>query len=292
MSGVKRQRSTSQFRHWCFTQWLDAEDVSPLSDLVASFEMDLKECLGVQSYQFSLERGKESEGYHFQGYFMMPGRVTLYRILAKYKGWSKAWHVEPVRGTVSQNIEYTSKVDTHVAGPYKWNMEDAIVEEADRVVAPCSDGYFNRYVEVCFGPPKIGKSRIWNLVFEYADFTVYNVPSAAPNSKAAWIGPYAGEDVALFDDYREGDFDLNTWKKLLDKQVQMVPVSAGGKSVLWTPRIIILLSNHVPKLFLDSVFTYRISRIGFWWSLPLYKMQKCEINFDPKSFDKSLLSGK
>lgn len=234
-----------------------------------------------------LERAPETGRLHYQGVVRFNDRLTLGAAIDAMKHSNLAGcHLEPTKGSFQDNLNYCSKSDSRMAGP--WYLGDVShPEEVDiedkpqlqrsqsKTAADLSQ-YINlvppkwRFITVCWGPPAIGKSYIWGLIGEYIGGGVYKVPAKAKNSNGRWVGDYKGEQMAIIDEYDyDNDFENSQWKLLLDRKPQMVPGTMGGKSVLWCPQVIVLLSNHAigpGHPFTDMVFRTRFSEVFNDWN--------------------------
>lgn len=100
----------SRFRNWCFTI------NNPESRL--TFDEDVVKCCWYQ-----LERG-EGGTEHYQGYLELKTPRAL-TVVKRFVGFSRA-HLECRRGTRQQAIDYATKADTRVDGP--WTFGDTLVE--------------------------------------------------------------------------------------------------------------------------------------------------------------------
>lgn len=159
-------------------------------------------------------------------------------------------HLELSRGKWSENVKYCTKQSSRVAGPWfvgdctdpaDVDLRERREDEPDFSCLPANW----RFITVCWGPPAIGKSRVWNIIFEYVGGGIYNVPGKAKNSSGRWLGNYNGEQCAIIDEFDfDSDFDESQWKLVLDRRPQVLPATMGGRSVLWAPQCIVLLSNH------------------------------------------------
>lgn len=76
--------------------------------------------------------------------------------------------------------------------------------------------------------------------------------------------------MAIIDEYDfDADFEQSQWKLILDRRPQMVASTMGGRSVFWSPQIIVLLSNHPigrGHPFTDVVFRTRFSETFNDWN--------------------------
>jgi len=182
-------------------------------------------------------------------------------------------HLELCKGKWTDNVEYCTKQSSRVAGP--WYLGDCSHPEAVdlELTAPPSFDHLPpnwRFVTLCWGPPAIGKSRVWSLICDYVGGGTYHVPGKAKNSSGRWLGDYRGEHCAIIDEFDfDSDFEESQWKLILDRRPQNLPATMGGKSVLWSPQIIVLLSNHpigAGHPFTSMVFRTRFSESFNDWN--------------------------
>lgn len=248
-------------------------------DLLSSPKRLMEECTSqrgqsITHLRYSLERCPDTLRVHCQGTARCStaNTVTAWKSLLASIGAPGA-HIELAKGTWQQNLSYTSKSQTHLLGPFDYAVDGNINSPESG-----STDDFHRFVVVCCGPPKIGKTYIWKIIASYIG-SVYLVPGRAKNSTGRWIGNYSGQDCAIVDEFDYyNDFTTDQWKMLLDVAPHEIPTSAGGKSVMWTPTLVVLLSNlsssQVRKhpFNVDPVFVYRIAEISFWYTLvcPVY----------------------
>lgn len=79
---------------------------------------------------YQQERAPDTGRLHYQGFFKLKTRSDLRRV----KGLtSDTWHLEQQRGSVRQSIDYCTKDDTRVNGPYAWGSTQE--READLAAA-------------------------------------------------------------------------------------------------------------------------------------------------------------
>lgn len=288
---------TTQYKRWVFT--LNSKKDGPTQDLLPNpieflkvFEDESK----VYSCQFQEEEG-EQKRRHFQGYVTFGQKITKSGFLKWFSGLTGIEHlfIEPMRGSLGDSDRYTSKEDGRVAGPWSFSRDDNSkvngqsgdvksspkrrkvklwpVRSGDGVSNPverCSEG---RAVVICCGPAGCGKTRSWSLILEYAYgyLGVYRVPSKASQSAGRWVGEYEGEPAALIDESLFSDFQANQWKVMLDRYDTRVPAKMGGKSVIWQPDFVVLLTDVsfglVSSQFLsDPAIKRRVSLVFNWWS--------------------------
>lgn len=97
-------------KYWCFTLKVN-DDNRELE--VADTQKLLK--LYTKFYIFQLESGANTSYLHFQGYFELQSKQRISYL--KRKLWNDA-HFEKAKGTAEQNVEYCSKSNTKVDGPW------------------------------------------------------------------------------------------------------------------------------------------------------------------------------
>lgn len=101
-------------RHWCFT---DFE--------VDTFKERAEKCrTKIQFITWSLEKCPKTEKLHIQGFITVKSPVRLTGIKKLLS--SPGIHAEMVRGSLEQNMAYTSKTETHVDGP--WQIGSPVVQ--------------------------------------------------------------------------------------------------------------------------------------------------------------------
>lgn len=103
----------ASFTEFCFTKQ-EKEETGPEHVIKA-----LKSAKAVE-YQFSLEKAPTTGKLHFQGYFVLKSPIKFATALKRLPGY----HLEAMKGTIEENRDYTSKEETHVAGP--WNSGFAV----------------------------------------------------------------------------------------------------------------------------------------------------------------------
>lgn len=218
---------------------------------------------------------------HYQGAIRFRARLTLTAAKAACDELGlPGCHLEIMRGRFDHSISYCTKPDTRVSGPWYFPDQAACHAadslELDRSGSEASLQSFEdlpprwRFITCCWGPPAIGKSYIWSIIGAYIGGGVYKVPAKAKNSNGRWIGDYKGEQTAIIDEYDfDNDFEESQWKLILDRRPQVVPGTMGGKSVLWCPQVIVLLSNNPigpGHPFTSMVFRTRFSEIFNDWN--------------------------
>jgi len=243
------------FNRWCATFNNPVETPDQFIDRIRLEERIIEIYFGVQ-------RGKETGTLHFQAVFRTAKKIAP--ITARSLFPEKP-HIEPMKATWEIAAAYCIDPETTITGPHEFKRKAAIE-------LPSTEQ--KREVILCSGPPKIGKTRIWGIISEYlSGEKPYLVPGRAKNSAGRWIGDYKGQKVALIDEFEISDFSINNWKMLLDFFPQALPSGQGGKSILWSPELVVLLTNSPlysshPFLKEGSAFEFRISECTNWDSLP------------------------
>lgn len=105
---------------WMFTLNNPDNYANPLRELEESVNTPHVDFVACQ-----LERGQNGT-LHIQGYIIFPQRkrlATIRRMSIRMGPLWAAAHWEPREGTHQQALEYVTKEDTRVAGPYQWGVE-------------------------------------------------------------------------------------------------------------------------------------------------------------------------
>lgn len=271
------RRKTTQFQNWVFTYFPPqrATPDSTVDDvqrtIILGFEALVRNPHFPPEFApiakrliFSLERCPSTQRLHYQGAIRFKSRVTMAAI-QRLPIWQGA-HWEIMEGKWSDSETYCSKLDTHVAGPVKCGY-------------PAADA--PRDVRYWFGVPCNGKSREARALAASLGYEVYEL-SKADASNGTWLGDYDGEECVIMDEVSEDWFSPSMWKKMLDRLPQRIPTGSGGKSVMFSPLLIIMISNYAPpQLFMSEAFQTRISEIRFIDRPPYPVPQTRIVGFDP-----------
>lgn len=245
MSRVARPpRATTQFDNWCFTAYHINEDgvvVQLHADADGKGFSDVSTIpFGplVKRAQWQLEKCPHTGRIHIQGVVRMAKRMVFSSVKAELeKYFSQTIHLEGCGGTWEENLVYTSKPESRIAGPYRHNVRDP-------------DAPFQRVVEYWHGPPGTGKSTTARRFLSERGFDIYEVAKSQA-SKGTWLPGFSGQESVIMDEVDYKWFDDSGWKKILDRMPQTLVAGAGGKNVVWDPVYIILISNHPPTKFLS-----------------------------------------
>lgn len=279
-----RENQDAQTQNWVFTIYtMPRGSLSPSTgaeDL--EFFRTLKQPDGkphcsfsFAAVQFSLEQCPDTGRLHYQGVARTYKKVRWSAIDSAFP--HNYW--APMKDTWAKAANYTVKNDTHVSGPYSFGIKEHAGLPSD----------LSREVIVWFGGHKVGKTRVWRIIGDYLGGT-YLVPGKAPNSSARWLGNYDGQPLAIIDEYNYyEDFSHDVWKQLLDNTPHELPAASGGRSVLWNPQVVLLLTNRDLEEKPDPLVTHpafegRVTEIFKAVSLNnyLYGAKRKFLNFTPK----------
>lgn len=99
-----------QYQNWVVTIQLDDEEARPKA-LPA----------GVAYMHYSVERAPTTGHLHCQGFLRLTRKKTVLGVRKLLPGW----HLDYMRGSWARNVDYTSKSDSHVSGPYEFGERPA-----------------------------------------------------------------------------------------------------------------------------------------------------------------------
>lgn len=242
-------------RRWCFT-------IHPADDGVAPLLEELP--AGIRYIVWQLERGHEHERYHFQGYVTFTNSVSIGAV-KRALGYDSA-HLEPARGNDQQCVDYCTKEDTRVRGPWELGERDReqgkrsdLIDLAEAVKngqndhqialeQPVAYAKFARHIRdlrfayfeplrrdvstlVICGTTGCGKT-FW--CFEHFP-DLYRV-NWRKDGHIWWDG-YRGQDVILFDDFY-GEVALADMLHLLDIYPLRLEIKGSTTVAAWTKVII------------------------------------------------------
>lgn len=241
-------------RDWLFTKFFK-NDTSP-----EDVWRHLSDIPGVKYLTGQIEKCPETGRLHFQGFVQFEKQLRLKTIKNKIEALSNA-HLEPRKGTPEQAIEYCTKEETRIAGPWEKGKVSIAGQRTDieTIVNLLTSGktpyqvaitmpetsarYFKfmdwitlglrneteyqgpREVIVFQGPPGCGKSR---LVREREGREhLYNLFSKSP----LWFDGYQREHVLLIDEFN-GEIPVEKMNELTDRKEYDIRVPVKGHSVL------------------------------------------------------------
>lgn len=278
---VARRNPTA--RYWIYTLFnigdLSSEP-SSLEEGVAQWFSQLQSFVDGDKIRFAigqLERCPETGRLHIQLYVEYRNPVRrgqLQRILGLPDGYGWA---DIRRGTREAAIQYCSKEDTRVAGPFEYgraDLDDAKRSAMDTAVEAIKAGGVKRVAEECpgiyiryargvealakryarpsneynakevyvlYGQTNTGKT---SWAYDYHP-GLFRMPS--PSTKTYWSDGYEGEETILFDDYGITDEEKLPWAfllQLIDGRPVQYPCKHGFNWII--AKRFIFTSNYSP----------------------------------------------
>lgn len=261
--------SSARARRWTWT--LNNPTTKEMISLSKLSKQD-----GVDFLIFGAEKGSQGT-FHFQGYceFSNPMRLGGVKALL-----GSRLHLEPSQGTSEQNIKYCCKehqvvviygvskgsngdqkarrsrercsfeekalvikdlIDSGLNEQELWDQEFAFMLKNHRAIS----SYLRLHrperpippkVELLIGKPGTGKTR---FVHDFARIFYDNDLWTWAGDR--WFDGFAGQRVALFDDFR-GEIPLSSFLKCLDRYNNQQPVKGGF--VWFNPERIFITSNE------------------------------------------------
>lgn len=250
VSSKKRKRSGSSYehKHYVFVhygfgeeQWAPAVLVPMMSHLLAT--------LDTVRARYSIERCPTTGRLHLQGWLDLKYRMTITKIQA---GLQQAFLPDFgfLQPRESNDQSYIHKNFSHVDGPWSYTQESIpnFVEEK-KESGP-------KKVLWVSGDFNTGKSYYLTQIFSWLYDSPYQFPGRANSSRSRWLGDYQGQQFVVIDEFNPKDFGRDELKLLLDRGPQVVARSMGGKSVLFSPAFVLLLSNHKSDA-IRAIFAHR-----------------------------------
>ncbi len=196
-------------------------------------------------FVFQVEKGGNCETTHLQGFFLFKGGKRFRTV----KSFIPVAHFEECKSGVVENIEYCSKADTRVEGPFKWGSFDedrgkkTIDSFYEFLDAGASDMELRNLFPKMFLKefqklPKLRmmkKSEVFKVQDRDIEVTYVYGPSGSGKTTyvadllrgkecfyvdtfdlSAFTG-YAGEDILVIDEFKgAGQFNIQVMNRLLD----------------------------------------------------------------------------
>lgn len=249
---MSKKSNNSTSRRWCFT-WNNYEKhINQPSNLT----MPDKGKFMIWQH----ERAPLTGTLHIQGYIELSSPV-------RYTHLTKIWpgvHVESAKGDANKNIEYCSKSESKIAGPWKLGevttqgQRSDLSEIADMLksnsVSEVAKTFPENFIKYHNGIQKLksfyNEKRNWKTIAEY-----HWGPTGTGKSKQAyerfpnayykpadnkWWDGYEGEETVIIDDWR-GIIDTAYLLNLLDRYPMKIEMK--GASTEFVSRRIIITSN-------------------------------------------------
>lgn len=252
-------RSAQKVRNWCFTLNNPAMTGAAFLDLLKNLP-HFRYCV------FQLEIG-ESGTRHFQGYL----QFTIVKLFTTVQKMVPGWHIEICKGTPQQNVDYCTKTDCRIEGPWtagemstsgKRTDLAALAKRLDNGdtladVARNDPTSFIKYasglykycrivqrpqlradihVKLYIGPTGVGKTHQ----------AFCNYPDAFMKDQTKWWEGYHGQKTVIMDEFAGAlsHVDLNYTLRILDKWPMIVENKGGSECFCAT--IIIITTNIHP----------------------------------------------
>jgi len=282
-----------KFRAWCFT----INNPTAQDDPHSSLNED-----NVDFAIWSLEQG-ENGTPHYQGY----AKFKNARYLKGIKKLLPRAHLEPARGTDTDNQEYCSKAEGHLDGPWiigkpgqqgkrsDWYaIRDEIKEENPTMERLASD--YPMQVATCYGgvmrlksiftPPRTEMATTFVIFGEpgsgkthYAvDWLKDCSPGVLPYQKEPddkWWDLYDNQPTVLIDDF-EGDIPFTMMKRMMDKYDFKGEVKGGYTRI--PVKYVAITSNLHPNTWYDwsrkslGALTRRVTKWVYFYDHMKYIM--------------------
>lgn len=254
----------------------------------------------------------ESGKRHLQFYCEFTTKVSL-KFIKKLFG--RSVHVEPRRGSQREAIDYCSKEDTRVEGPFEFGIKaepgkrtdlERLKKDLDEGISlqDISQNHFRSFLlynrgikeyrllnttkrtwemenSILWGRAGTGKTR---LAYDLAERDCVDVyPLMRNSSGKVWFDGYVGQEILLIDDYY-GWIPLSFLFQLMDRYPMFVQTK--GSSVPFVSKKIIITSNKAPEDWynwhkfgkdMQEAFVRRITNCFYYKAKD--EIEEHEINF-------------
>jgi len=239
---------------------------------------------------YQLEKGEQEGTEHLQGVLFFNKQVKAKHVNktyftvpeghANYNVNGSAWlgKVNSAQGS----IDYCSKEDTRVDGPWEHGDRSLVVEARSHALSSArfydsrealvndlaaQSNYSNIMRQhndrqllkkrewhtrfLClYGATRLGKSQLFKkiqkFIFNPLGYRVFPIQKCHSSSKSAvlWFDGYDGEEVMFVDDYAN-TFSITVFKDLVNDSVHRLPVKGGKVPML--AKYVVVLSNSDPR---------------------------------------------
>jgi hypothetical protein len=280
----------SRARRWCFTEYELAEglcpeqkgedgnekedgDVPRNSPAIDEAKCSLFERLGGDCRYVicQLEKCPRTGRPHWQGY----ANFTKAFGLSRLKTMLPTAHWEKSKGTEQDNIDYCTKDESRVAGPYSQGepakpgkrtdieIVRSRINNGDSLVEIIQDENINSY-QALRAAELLYKYRPIPKDFKHRDVYWFHGSTASGKTRAAhmmaeeakqdlwvsgkdlmWFQRFHGQKWCLIDDFRSSHCSFSFLLRLLDGYAVSVPVK--GTDEIWHPDVIIVTCPVHPK---------------------------------------------
>lgn len=265
-------------KYWCFTINNPTRDTDDLDGSANMGWLDLKRLLAAPDLTYcicQLEQGEEKT-QHLQGYLELSknSRLSALKILLPRA------HLETRKGTQQQAIDYCSKAESRLEGPWehgekKENKQGqrtdlsvacallkekgllAVSTEYPHLWTKHHKGFQSLYdmglrhdknagdreIILLYGPPGCGKTRTF-MEGEEEGCKIHA-------SSGFWFDGYRQEEAALLDDFdgKASKWTLHQCLEALDRYQCRLPIK--GSFTWWCPKRIYITTNLHPRLWFD-----------------------------------------
>lgn len=264
-------------RLWCFTKQVQLESEAiawPLAN-EDNLPLELPHDDGVQGLFYQVERAPSTGKIHLQGFIVFKKRCRFSTVQRLFHGC----HLEAARGSQQQNIDYCSKSDTKVCGPFtvgsleapgrNERLRDEKRKPVDEAIDLVLEGKSSKEVareypkQFLFhskgfqalerallpSPPAwrtVSVTWIWGKTGVGKTRRCY---ASAPglfkvNEDGQWWDGYLCQDTILFDEFY-GEVKMKNMLNYLDGYPLQLPVKGGFVEAHWTK--VYITSNVDPK---------------------------------------------
>ena len=263
-------------RNWCFTVNANEEEAKLWVDTATAelAPVDLFDAEHMKAAFYQLERAPTTGQVHLQGFVVMH---KVSRLTAVSKVLPHA-HLELMKGTVVQNVEYCSKSATKVAGP--WKFGELPVKQGKRTdwdsvkkdleagktkkevllehphLAPCAKG-IDALVDALMPEPPLSRNiEVWYLTGPTGTGKTHRAYTAFPKAykvkgkyfEGKTFDQYAGQETLILDEWDPYEWPLTLMNTLLDKWECPLQCRFFNKYAYWT-RVIICTNYKLEECY-------------------------------------------
>lgn len=306
-----------QRKQWCFTLYYLGQDID------VRIPTELPTCCTYLLFQ--MERCPETGRDHLQGYlsFLRPRRFTecISRLQSMFSYTGRP-HVEPVRGSVDDNIAYCTKLESRKPGtdPFEFGqrpkrsvskekptalcrkllldgkspievLKDETLTEAHGTAFRLARTWYTLLGELI--PDRCPSVEPVVLVF-YGDSGLGKTriahqmyPNAYVKRSGLWWSLYTGQKEVIYDDFDGNSMTFTEWKQVFDRYPMLVEPKNSMCRLASTVHII--TTNVYPSHWWSKKVTGKYGRNAIWrritqlWEFD-ESWSKPIVHDDPRSF--------